>query len=717
MFHPRLFYVDPSIRLWKGEIPYDLPVISALSTDEDEFLVYSKPNEDKLDKEPVWSFQVLPSCDTSIQAIDWIKAIRQPRSVTDMVLSGFPWRNQVYETQRPSTSSSSPSPSPSLTMSPIGVASASASTAAAGQQQVEGGSPVVRRLIKRGSFTLMSSSPNSPRVASKDTSSGTPATPTKIERKGSFLKLLVGADRFDDLTTTPPRPSPQPNPRDTSTPTSMGRLLGYNPRLKTFHRQVSTRIHGDNHNADIAIQGPLLMRELSGPKRYFQRYFALEGTNLIWSGVNETQMPNVDDLRCGLTLTSSCRVRLLSAPKLLPNLPNFAFWIYVPMREKPLKFRTLDLNTAQKWVEQIGFAIALCERQTLSGKRDVLLLARLLLEDGRDLMENKHSFLSAKIKFKEALDMCETAKQKPISEVPVGTTQESRLEAIEKIEFTCLELRARCNFVLGLFEKSLEDISKALSLNPKDETGLRIKAACLEKLERFPECLELYQEIAAFFPDSSSELKEICERIQVLAEKFEARNKLSKQAGSESFKNKRPAIARQNSNSSSSLLIEFPSTPSSAQQISKRRIQVDTSSSINSNNNLASPHSREHALASISTVSNEESTRTMTPTRLNFSNIRLNPSLTTGSSPSPPPPHPTSSPIITAESKRKSLTVRASSFHTLDESKSNDQRPTLSLAARAETVIAKRLSLRMAELNAEELEAIRSEHLGAQQYD
>jgi len=342
------------------------------------------------------------------------------------------------------------------------------------------------------------------------------------------------------------------------------------------------RLRVGNIDDDCSIKGPLLMRQLVGPKKYFQHYFCMKGSDLFWMEPPTTSTTSDDEIvpTGGLTLTPTCRVRFLETPRILPNLPNVAFWIYVPGRNKPIKFRTLDLETAQKWVEQIGLAIARCEVES-STKNDHIAIANLVFQTGKSLFEDRQ-FLKAKLKFKDALDICYSND---------NNNAALDYEGKRKIEFDCLEYRSRCNFMLRLYERALDDSTKALNLFEDDESCLRTRAACLERLNRFDESLMEYDKIMRKFPDSTQDLKEVKERVLNSMEQFTRTDRTTPLKSS-----KPPAIARQTLSStewaeqSSGIFLfnseeEFEDSPKQnphQTSIPKRRFDIDKKSSFNS---------------------------------------------------------------------------------------------------------------------------------------
>ncbi|KAH9247352.1 hypothetical protein BASA81_015069 [Batrachochytrium salamandrivorans] len=86
-FPPRLFYVDSTTRKWKGEIPYELDLLAGFANKQ-QLLLFSRGNDDKPGKKPVWQFS-LPS-GGEITAVDWIQVLKRPLSVWDLVAKGKP---------------------------------------------------------------------------------------------------------------------------------------------------------------------------------------------------------------------------------------------------------------------------------------------------------------------------------------------------------------------------------------------------------------------------------------------------------------------------------------------------------------------------------------------------------------------------------------------------------------------------------------------------
>lgn len=112
--------------------------------------------------------------------------------------------------------------------------------------------------------------------------------------------------------------------------------------------------------------------------------------------------------------------------------------------------------------------------------------------------------------------------------------------------------------MLGLYEKALDDCNAALVLKPLDESCLRTRAACFERLNRLEESLAEYDWILREFEQSSQDLVEVRDRVRLSLDRLNAametltgneKKKLSNAATQASIAAvmKRPAIARQNS--------------------------------------------------------------------------------------------------------------------------------------------------------------------------
>lgn len=85
-FPPRLFYVDSATRKWKGEIPYELDLLAGFAHKQ-QLLLFSRGNDDKPGKKPVWQFSLPPG---EVSAVDWVQVLKRPMSVCDLVARGRP---------------------------------------------------------------------------------------------------------------------------------------------------------------------------------------------------------------------------------------------------------------------------------------------------------------------------------------------------------------------------------------------------------------------------------------------------------------------------------------------------------------------------------------------------------------------------------------------------------------------------------------------------
>jgi len=224
----------------------------------------------------------------------------------------------------------------------------------------------------------------------------------------------------------------------------------------------------------LAHRGALQMVSLHDAKRAHDYFVWLsESGDLWWAESQEQSMASG-----GCNLTRFCAVA--AAPGVGGDA---AFEVSTPYRPKPLVFRAATALLAQTWIQAIDRVIKLLAVDTLAIRRKEESSRRLHAQ-GVALL-NKGDALAAKIKFKEAMDV--------LAEQPQHAAHVKSLNQ-----------RAKCNHLLGLEDKAIDDCTAVLAVAPLNEMALATRAAAYEAKRLWSECLADYETLRAVAPWSRS---------------------------------------------------------------------------------------------------------------------------------------------------------------------------------------------------------------------
>jgi len=224
----------------------------------------------------------------------------------------------------------------------------------------------------------------------------------------------------------------------------------------------------------LAHRGALQMVSLHDAKRTHDYFVWLsESGDLWWAESQEQSMASG-----GCNLTRFCAVA--AAPGVGGDA---AFEVSTPYRPKPLVFRAATALLAQTWIQAIDRVIKLLAVDTLAIRRQEESSRRLHAQ-GMALL-NKGDALAAKIKFKEAMDV--------LADQPEHAAHVKSLNQ-----------RAKCNHLLGLEDKAIDDCTAVLAVAPLNEMALATRAAAYEAKRMWPESLADYETLRAAAPWSRS---------------------------------------------------------------------------------------------------------------------------------------------------------------------------------------------------------------------